>query len=126
MKKAFLFLVLAIFTLSCEKKSEEISFSEFIVGNWTAKESQTFTRLQIMNETYILEQQFGNDIITYPEKTYITDKIGSVDFIIFNDFGGLEGNARVRITWNLEYLDEMAWVRGENIAPLVFDRVIEL
>lgn len=126
MKKAISFLALALFMMSCEKEPAGISFDEFVIGSWTALESQTTTRLTLSEDgTYVLEQQYLNDINSYPENTYVTDKIGEFNFLVFTNFSGYDGKSRMKIIWDVnEDLDVMLWDRGENIAPLIFHRVI--
>lgn len=127
-KLIFLFVIaLSFLMVSCEEKPEPIPFEEFIMGIWYAEEGQMLTRINILNGTYVyqLEAIDANDVHVFPESTYTVDKMGGNDFLLFDNFSGGVQTARIKVIWDANDSNVMAWDRGENTSPLVFQRQLD-
>ena len=127
-KLIFIFVIaLSFLMVSCEEKPEPIHFEEFVMGIWYAEEGQMLTRINILNGTYVyqLEAIDANDVHVFPESTYTVDKIGEFDFLLFDNFSGGVETARIKVIWDYNDTNVMAWDRGENTSPLVFQRQLD-
>ena len=119
--------MLSLLIVSCEEKPEPIPFEEFVMGIWYAEEGQMLTRINILNGTYVyqLEAIDANDVHVFPESTYTVDEIGEFDFLLFDNFSGGVETARIKVIWDYNDTNVMAWDRGENTSPLVFQRQLD-
>lgn len=107
-------------------------FEEFIMGIWYAEEGQMVTRINILNGTYVYQLEsyisggeFADDVHVFPESTYTIDKIGEFDFLLFDNFSGGVQTVRIKVLWDANDSNVMAWDRGENTSPLVFQRQLD-
>ena len=126
MRKLYAILaLLLVFTLGC-KKEDEMTLSEFIIGEWDSE----LTAINPGEEDEMLlyfyaefkTNMFDLDFLSYPEKI-VMYSIDSLNYTIINEFNMTidnpmeEGTVSFDIVWNSAY-DKMVWIPdSEDGAP---------